>query len=173
VTPSGTFATPSASAANAVIADVHRLPAGWHVVTHVPMGDTGIDLDHVVIGPGGLFVIHVECHPGAAVHVDGEHVLVDGQRHRYVRHSRYEANRASALLTTALGYPVTASGVVVFTGQRLLGLRRLPDDVHVTGRRGLVRWLESRPMTLSPYVVELLYTAAAHSVTWSTTLRVS
>jgi hypothetical protein len=173
VTPSGTFATPSASAAGALAADLHSLPAGWHVVSDVPMGDTGIDLDHVVIGPGGLYVIHVECHPGSAIHVDGENVVVDGQRHRYVRHSRYEASRASALLTTALGYPVAASGVVVFAGQRLLGLRRLPGDVHVTGRVGLARWLTSRPTLLSPYVVELLFTASAHSVTWSTTLCAS
>ena len=36
---------------------------GWHVWSNVPLGDLG-DADHVVVGPGGLFVVSVKSHLG-------------------------------------------------------------------------------------------------------------
>ncbi len=36
---------------------------GWHVLHAVPVGDRGSDIDHVVIGPGGVFTVNTKTHP--------------------------------------------------------------------------------------------------------------
>ena len=40
---------------------------GWHVLHAVPVGDRGTDIDHVLIGPGGVLTLNTKNHPGATV----------------------------------------------------------------------------------------------------------
>ena len=37
-----------------------RLPEGWFVFHDVPLGERGATVDHVVIGPGGVFTLNTE-----------------------------------------------------------------------------------------------------------------
>src|SRR3954467_9251483 len=39
----------------AVARRLRKLPQGWHVLHAVPVGDKGSDIDHVIVGPGGVF----------------------------------------------------------------------------------------------------------------------
>jgi hypothetical protein len=71
----------------------------WHTLHSVPVGTRGSDIDHVVIGPGGVFTINTKHHPGAEIWVGGDTVLVNGVRQAYVRNSRHEAERAGRLLS--------------------------------------------------------------------------
>ncbi len=52
------------------------LPRGYHVFHDVPCGESG-GIDHVVVGPSGLFVIETKCWSGE-VTVDDGVIRVDG-----------------------------------------------------------------------------------------------
>lgn len=76
---------------------------GWHVLHAVPVGERGSDIDHVLIGPGGVWTINTKNHPGKAIWVGKHQVRVDGHKTTYLRNSRFEAERASRLLTRRAG----------------------------------------------------------------------
>jgi hypothetical protein len=140
---------------------------GWRVLHAVLVGDRGSDIDHVAIGPGGVFTINTKHHPDARVWVRGDSFLVDGHRQPYVRNSRHEAQRASRLLTDACGFGVTARGVVALRGGAGgFTVKQQPDDVRVVGSRELARWLRKLPPVLEGEAVELIYAAARRSTTW-------
>lgn len=138
----------------------------WHVLHAVPVGENGSDIDHVVIGPGGVFTLNAKHHPGAKIWVGGTTFMVNGQRQPYVRNSAHEARRAARLLSAACGFPVTAMGVVVPVGADDVIIKTPPDEVYVIYRRALVSWLRGRPGVLSEVDVDRIYAAARRSTTW-------
>ena len=132
----------------------------------IPVGENGADIDHLVIGCGGVYTLNAKHHPGGKVWVAGNTFLVNGQRQPYLRNSRHEAQRASNLLTAACGFPVFAVGVVVPVGADDLTIKKAPDGVHVINRMRLARWLRHRPEVLDEGIVAAVYDAARRSTTW-------
>ena len=39
-------------------------PTAWKILHSIPVGSNGSDIDHVVIGPGGVFTLNAKHHPG-------------------------------------------------------------------------------------------------------------
>ncbi|MEJ5914378.1 nuclease-related domain-containing protein [Pseudokineococcus sp. 1T1Z-3] len=151
----------------AVAAQLARLDRRWRVLHAVLVGERDSDIDHVVVGPGGVFTINTKNHPRARVWVGGSTVLVNGQRTRYVRNSRHEARRAARLLAAAGAGPVEVAGVVALVGVRGgLTIRSQPGDVTVTSRRELAGWLIAQPQRLTDDEVARVYDVARRSSTW-------
>lgn len=138
----------------------------WRVIHAIPVGDRGSDIDHLVIGPGGVYSLNAKHHPGAKVWVAGNTFMVNGQRQPYLRNSRHEAERASKLLTVATGRHVLVTGVVVPVGADDLVIRQAPVGVEVVNRMRLVKWLRARPESLDGRAVEVVFEAARRSTTW-------
>jgi hypothetical protein len=130
------------------------------------VGERGSDIDHVVIGPGGVFTLNAKNHPNAKLWIAGDTFLVNGQRHPYIRNSRFEAFRAAGLLSSAAGIKVDATGVVVPVGAAGVVIKKAPHDVVVVNRMRLVKWLTSQPEILVPEVVGTIFEAARRSTTW-------
>lgn len=143
----------------------------WYVLHAVPVGENGSDIDHVLIGPPGVFTLNAKHHPGAKIWVAGNTFMVNGQKQPYLRNSRHEAQRAANLLTAAAGVPLHAVGVVVPVGAEDVVIKTAPDGVHVVYRRALVKWLERQPELLDQGAVERIYEAARRSTTWQTARR--
>ena len=141
----------------------------WRVLHAVPVGENGSDIDHVVIGPGGVFTLNAKHHPGAKIWVGGNTFMVNGQRQPYVRNSAHEARRAGRLLSAACGFPVTAVGVVVPVGaDDVVVIKTPPEQVHVIYRRALSGWLRGLPTVVAEGNIDLIYAAARRSTTWRT-----
>lgn len=138
----------------------------WRFLHAVPVGERGSDIDHLVIGPPGVFTLNAKNHPGAKIWIGGDTFLVNGQRQPYVRNSRFEARRAARLLSASTGAPVVAVGVIVPVGAADIRVKKLPADVKVVNRMRLVRWLESLPLVLPPERIDALFNAARRSTTW-------
>lgn len=69
---------------------------GWHVLHSIPVGKGDSDIDHLLIGPGGVYTVNTKNHPGKQVWV-GQHVIkVNGHSTRYLPIARYEAAGAEA-----------------------------------------------------------------------------
>ncbi|MDQ3972901.1 MAG: NERD domain-containing protein [Actinomycetota bacterium] len=151
----------------AVAKRLQRLPAPWTVLHAVPVGDRGADIDHVVIGPGGVFTVNSKHHPDARVWVGGNTFLVNGHHQPYVRNARHEAARAGRLLTTAVGFHVRAMGVIAVIGaHKGLVVTSQPDGVHVVARTQIASWLLDQPHLLNDEQVARLGRVARRSTTW-------
>ena len=75
------------------------LGEGWTVLHSVPVGRGASDIDHVVIGPAGVFTINTKYSPGRDVWVGGYGMYVGGHKQHYVTNSIAEAKRAAVLLS--------------------------------------------------------------------------
>ncbi len=145
------------------------LPAGWHTLHSVPIGSLGSDIDHVVIGPGGVFTVNTKHHPNSSVWVAGETFLVNGERQSYVRNSRFEAKRSERLLSVMAGFSIPVTGVIAVVGAvKGFKVKEQPQGgtVHVVSRGRLARWLTDRSTRLDALEVECLYAFARKSTTW-------
>jgi hypothetical protein len=144
-----------------------RKDARWRLLHAIEVGSRGADIDHLVVGPGGIFTLNAKHHPRATVWVGGDVLMVNGQRQPYVRNSRHEAQRAARVLSTAIGGSVGVRGAVVLVGVRELTVKSAPEDVAVLYRESLVRWLRRQPVVLDEPQVNRIYELARRPETWT------
>jgi hypothetical protein len=150
----------------AQLAKLARKDPRWQSLHAIPVGEDGSDIDHLVVGPGGVFSLNAKHHPGGRVWVGGNTLMINGQRQPYIRNSRHEAARATRLLTDACGFPVFVTGLVVPVGANDITIKTAPADVHVVNRMRLVRWLRERPVVLPDTQTEAIFDTARRSTTW-------
>jgi Nuclease-related domain len=135
-----------------ISAELDDLPAGWFVVHSVvvdaePDGESS-HVDHVAIGPGGVFMIHLEHQPGAKVWITEHAVTINGRESDQLRHARFEARRASGRLTDACGFDVTAQSVLMLIGAATMQTVSRPAEVHVRTQHDIRDWLCRQPARL-------------------------
>jgi hypothetical protein len=138
----------------------------WRALHSIPVGNRGSDIDHLVVGPGGVFTLNAKHHPGARIWVGGNTLLVNGARQPHIRNSRHEAERAARLLTAACGCPVWVAGVVVPVNASDVVVKQAPIGVDVVTRRRLGRWLRNRPRVLDAVMIDEIHEAARRPSTW-------
>ena len=143
-----------------------RLGAGWYVLHSVPIGTGASDLDHVVIGPAGVFTINTKHHRGQHVWIGGRRILVNGQRTDHLRNAKYEAKRTSQLLSLAARALIEVTPIIAVVGARRMTVRERPHDVVVLREAELVRWLQRHPETLGPTQVQHVAALVAQPATW-------
>ncbi|HWL37650.1 MAG TPA: nuclease-related domain-containing protein [Frankiaceae bacterium] len=135
-----------------------RLPEPWTVVHDLPIGDNGANVDHLAVGPGGVFSLNTKNLTGR-VWVGGGTFLHNGQKQPYVPKARREAERVGRLL----GVPV--HGVIVVIADDLT-VKEQPREVAVVSADRIRRWLQSRPPTLSPDDLTSLVRRVRDPRTW-------
>lgn len=154
----------------AVAARLVKLGDAWKILHAIPVGENGADIDHVVIGPGGVFTVNTKHHPDSGIWVGGNTFMVNGARVPYIRNSRFEARRTAKFLAAALAdVPVPVVGLIAVMGATN-GFRvksQPPDgDVVVLTRREIATWLSKRPVALTAAQVAAIYAVARRSDTW-------
>ena len=153
----------------AVAAQFAKLGPGWRVLHAVRVGECGSDIDHVVIGPAGVFTVNAKNHPNGSIWVGGNTFMVNGQRVPYVRNSRHEASRAARLLTGQAGFPVAVIGLIAVLGaHKGFTIKAQPEDgaVVVVARKKIAQYLQKLPSRLTVREVEAIYEVARRSTTW-------
>ena len=149
-----------------VAAMLGQLDASWHVLHAVPVGAERAEIDHVVIGPGGVFTLSARNHPGGSVLVAGDLFMVDGRRYTYTDAARREAVAARLRLSAACGFYVHVTPVVVPVGADDFLVKREPLDVAVVTRARVNRWLTERAPVLTADEAARIYAAARRSDVW-------
>jgi hypothetical protein len=139
----------------------------WRVLHAIPVGNKGADIDHLIVGPAGVFTLNTKHHPGARIWVAGDSLRVNGVHQPYIRNSRHEATRAGRLRSQACGLPVVATGVVVPVNADDIAVKRAPDDVYVINRWRLRRWLCRRPQVLDEPTADRIHQMARRADTWT------
>jgi hypothetical protein len=150
----------------AQLAKAARKDPRWRFLHAIPVGDRGCDIDHLIIGPGGIFTANAKHHPGAKIWVGGDAFLVNGNRQPYIRNSRHEAARAAKLLTAACGFSVHVEGVVVTVNADDVTIKKAPNGVHVVPRMQVAKWLLRHGDIHSAEDLEAIFDAARRSTTW-------
>jgi hypothetical protein len=148
-------------------ARLDKLPVPWRVLHAIPVGHRGADIDHLAIGPAGVFTVNTKHHPQANVWVGGDTFLVNGHRQPYVRNARHEARRAARLLSAATGLRVEVSGIIAVVGaHKGITIKAQPEGVQVVAPSGFARSLPRLPAVLDQHRIETIYGAARRSDTW-------
>lgn len=138
---------------------------GWQVLHSVKVGNRGSDIDHVLIGPGGVFTVNTKNHRTASVWVAERTLMVNGKKKHYLRNSHFEAERAHHLLTRAVGCELSVHPVLVILC-RSFQVKRQPEDVTVLSPMDVPRHFKRIAAVLSSEQVEVVFERARRSTTW-------
>ena len=141
-----------------------HLPEGWFVFHDVPVGAKGANIDHVVIGPGGVFTINTKNLTGA-IRVNPRSIVHNGLRTDFLPKATAEAHRAARLLSAAVGRPVEVRGLLAILADEWI-VNRLPEDIYVGGPRSAKHWMLQQPPVLRSSDVIVLAAAASKPQTW-------
>jgi hypothetical protein len=148
-----------------------RVPEGWFVFHDVPVGHRGTNIDHVVIGPAGVFTVNTKYLFGEIV-VYRRSITHEGMKTDYLSKALAEAGRAGRLLSTAIGRTVQVRGVLAILADEWTIVEE-PPDVLVRGPRGAKNLMLHQPTVLRPSDVIVLAVAASKPETWTTSPTVS
>lgn len=141
-----------------------RLPEGWHLFNDIPVGERGANIDHVIVGPAGVFTVNAKNLTGK-VWVGPRTLLHNGHRTDYLQKASAETRRASRMLSAAVGRSIEVRGVVAFIADDWT-IKQQPVDVYVDTPRGVRRWLLDQPTSLAPRDVIDIAGVVARPATW-------
>ncbi|MFD9615971.1 nuclease-related domain-containing protein [Streptomyces virginiae] len=146
--------------------ELQRLTAhGWRVLHGVRKSNGG-DIDHLLIGVGGIFTINTKHHPGASIWVGDEMAKVNGGPPvPYTASSKAEAAYVQGLLERHCGFAVPVEPVLVFVGAASIRRAITQQTVRV--------YLEREVSVLGPLAgrltmeqVDRVYAVARHRRAW-------
>lgn len=156
----------------AVAEQLAALGPDWLVLHSVPVGSNDTDIDHVAIGPGGIFTINSKYSPGKNVWARGYGLYVGGQKTGYVPKALAEARRAARRLSRATVMPVAVTPVLVFVDPGRMSVdgpvgsdNPADPDVIVTSASQLLGAIPRDPL-LTPEQLERISAAAIEARTW-------
>jgi hypothetical protein len=143
-----------------------HLGPDWDVLHVVPVDEDGRDIDHLVIGPPGVFTLTTENMLGDEVWIGGETMLVDNKSRDDILAAKKLAETASELLSTASGQPVKVEPILVLVNPKRLVLREQPSGLVVVSSKQLLRWLKGLDRTLEGIDVATISDVADRNTTW-------
>lgn len=140
---------------------------GWGVLHSISVHDGAADLDHLLIGPGGIWTVNSKRHADGRVTVNGDTMMIGRARVDYVRAARREAELAEEHLKAA-GVDTPVESSVVLDGPRdmTLDVRRSPRDVDVFAAKNAFSFFSSLPKKLGPTAVNAAFATARKPSTW-------
>lgn len=138
-----------------------------HRVFHaVPTGFDGTEIEHLVIGPGGVLAVHTVNTVGQDVAVSARTFVVAGHRLPTLRQTEHSIGVVERCLSEAGGLDVRATGVLTVAHPRTLTIGERLRDVVVLDVATLSRWLQRRPRVLSDDEIATLVAVAIRPSTW-------
>ena len=143
-----------------------RLPQDWHVFHSLPVGTGESDIDHVVVGPGGIFTLNTKHHPGKKIWVRGHAFWVSGQHTDYLRNSEHEADRLTKIIHARFPQAPAVSPVIVVVNASDITVKTRPARVRIETPRGITAWLAKRPTILHPEAVRMIAAMLDDPQTW-------
>jgi hypothetical protein len=141
-----------------------RLPEGWQVINDVPVGGVEANIEHLVVGPAGVFTINTKNLTGK-VWVGPKSILHNRRRTDFLVKAAAEARLASRILSSAVGRPVEVRSVLAIICDDWT-VKQRPAEVYVDATRGVKDWMLRQPAILRSQEVIELMAAASKARTW-------
>lgn len=146
--------------------ELERLsPLGWRVLHGIEKGNGG-DIDHLLIGPGGVFSINTKNHRGSSVWIGDSMAKVNGGPPRpYAAASQAEAEFVRRVLGRYCAFEVPVEPALVFVGITSLTRAATQYAVRIYQEREVAA-LGPLNGRLTPEQVEQVYAVARHRRVW-------
>ncbi|MGD3106261.1 nuclease-related domain-containing protein [Streptomyces sp. YGL11-2] len=138
---------------------------GWQVL-HAIQWPSGADIDHLAIGPSGVFTVNAKHHPGARVWVGERMIRVNNRSTDHLRIAAAEAERVSKVLRHWCGWPVPVQPVIAIVGASRIDFAGdhvsaiVADGLHVDEK------LASLPVVIPEHRISSAYEAARRKDIW-------
>jgi hypothetical protein len=139
-----------------VAAALSELPDAWTVLHDrlLRPGLSEANLDHVVVGPGGLFLVDAKNRAGLVTAWEGglfQRVSTDGeQRYESLAGELKKVHGMAAYMSVESGSPVIPVLCLAGAQEAAFGEQVLVRGVWVVPMSRLVGWLQARPHVLDP-----------------------
>lgn len=151
-----------------------QLGPKWDVLHVVPISTSTDDaeemrIDHLVIGPPGVFALTTENYPGQEVRVTGDAMTIGGQSVDDISSARRLADAAAERLSAASGRTVKVEPIIVVIDSGKLVLREQPVGVTVVTSKNILRELTRIERTLAGSEVAYISDVADRDTTWEST----
>ena len=148
-----------------VAAYLASLGQQWAVVHDLTIGRKGANLDHLVIGPPGVFVLNTKNLTGRLT-VYEHAILQNGHKTAFVPSALREARTVQQRLSAAAGREVQTWSCLVVMGCEI-DVKKPLANLTLVPARSLPRWLDKRPGgALSAGAVLELERLARTPATW-------
>ncbi|WP_288468899.1 nuclease-related domain-containing protein [uncultured Curtobacterium sp.] len=151
-----------------VAAELDRLGPAFTVLHAVPIGTGSTDIDHLVIGPTGVFSINTKNHSGQQVFVGGGSFMVGGGRTSHIGAAQSEGRKATRLLSTAAGGSFSVQPLLVVAADRIT-FGKKPAPVVVLRPDQVRGWILGLRPVYSDEAVRYLSMVAEERATWHAT----
>lgn len=139
---------------------------GWFTL-HAIQWASGADIDHLTIGPAGVFAINSKRHRGKAVWYGDRAITVNGAPTRHIAISQSEARRVSRILSQRCGVDVPVRPVISVVHASKLTVKGANPPVLVLAVEHLDQALSGLSPTLSTDQVAHIYGVARRAQTWA------
>ncbi|MEW1776178.1 nuclease-related domain-containing protein [Streptomyces sp. NPDC086777] len=139
---------------------------GWFTL-HAIQWPSGADIDHLTIGPAGVFAINSKRHRGKTVWYGDTAITVNGAATRHIAISQSEAGRVSRVLSRRCGIDVPVRPVISVVHAAKLTVKNANSPVLVLDVGHLGRTLSGLSPMLLPDQVARIYEVARDPRTWS------
>jgi hypothetical protein len=126
-----------------VASELAKLGAGWAVIHDLTIGRKGANLDHLVIGPVGVFALNTKNLTGKLT-VYEHAIRQNGHRTAFVPAALREVRTVQQRLSSAAGRDVRAWSVLVVMGCEV-EVRKPLANLTILHARNLSRWLQQLP----------------------------
>jgi hypothetical protein len=145
-------------------AELEQLPTDrWWVFHDVPRGAKGTNVDHLVIGVGGVFTVNTKNVAGN-VWVAERVLMVSGKKTSYLPAAVSEARDVGRRLSSGTQTPVAARPLIVFLNPPTI--RAMPADVTVLDASQLCDWLQGLPAVMTPQQAYAIVLVANQPSIW-------
>jgi hypothetical protein len=137
-----------------VAAELRKLPDGYHVIHDFPIGYANF-VDHVVMGPTGIFSVETKDWCGE-VDIREGHIVRDGEIPKYrspVLQSKSEARKVEKMLRKK-GWDGSVTPVVCFASNNFAGKSAEMEKVFVVNANEIAGLITSMNASISPDTVE-------------------
>lgn len=138
---------------------------GWYTL-HAIQWASGADIDHLAIGPAGVFSINSKRHRGKSVWYGDAAITVNGAVQRHIAVSQSEARRVSRVLSRRCGIDVPVRPVISVVHAAKLKVKNANPPVLVLDAEHLDRVLSGLRPELTSDQVAHIYTVARDAQTW-------
>ncbi|MCU1637129.1 MAG: hypothetical protein JWQ68_2368 [Cryobacterium sp.] len=146
-----------------------RLPTPWTVLHSVPTGIAGHQVDHLVIGPGGILTVVLRHGTGDDISVPDGVLVVDGSARSYLAEAEGVARRVSEVILTRMPLATPVRPVLAFVEPRVITIREKTACVDVVDAGELGGWLQALPPVLGEADARQVVAVLDSPTTWDVT----
>ncbi len=144
-----------------------RLGSEWTVISAVPATGGAPGVDHVIVGPGGVFTVRSALHEGDVVWVADTIFIVKGHTLDYIVQAEGQADRVSGLLRPSVELPVPVRPAVAVLGAKRITIRERPERVAVLDADDLLAELLAAPVVLGPIELRAILEVLDDPASWN------